>query len=74
MDKDLLCRDTFEDPYHLADAVLGVETHEEVDVVLIVPKLLNCQIVPIFNAVHSCTHGGNDLGIQQSLAILQGED
>ena len=58
--KQLLRSDAFEDPYNLTDAVLRVEAHQQVDVVLVISELFNCQVVPLFNAFHYLTHRGNN--------------
>ncbi len=72
--ESLLGGDALEYPYHLTDAVLRVKTDEKMHVVLVVAKLLDLQIVAFFNTLHSFAHGSDNLGTQQSFAVLQGED
>lgn len=66
--------DTFEDPYDLTDAVLRVKAHQYMDVVPVITKLFNRQVIPLFKASHSLTHSGDNFSAQKCLTILHGED
>ena len=75
----MLCKhmfggDTFEDPYDLTDAVLRVKAHQYMDVVPVITKLFNRQVIPLFKASHSLTHSGDNFSAQKCLTILHGED
>jgi len=69
--KHTLGGNTFEEPHDLADAVLGMEAHEQVDVVPVITEPFNAQVVPLFNAFQRFPHGGDHGRAQQSLAVLQ---
>jgi hypothetical protein len=72
--EQLLGGDAFEDTYDLTNAVLRVKANQQVDVVLVITELFNCQIVSIFNTFHSLTHGGDNVRTQQRLTVLNWKD
>jgi hypothetical protein len=73
-EKQLLGGDAFEDPYDLANVVLGMKAEQYMNVILVITELLNIQVVPLFNTLHDIPHGGNYFRTQQGLSILQRED
>ena len=68
--EDTFGRDAFEDPYDLTYAVLWVEAHQKMHIVLVVPKLFDGQIVPLFNALHGDTDGGDYFRAQKCPAVF----
>ena len=73
VEKYLLSGNTFEDPYHLPDVVLGMEANQKMNMILVIPELFDLQVVPLFNAFHSVTHRAHNGRSQQSLSILEWE-
>ena len=73
-EKDLLCGDTLEDPYDLANAILGMKAHQQMYMVLVIPELFDYQVIPLFNAFHGVAHSGDNFRSQQSLSVLHRED
>ncbi len=66
--------DALEDPYDLPNVVLGMKAQQYMDVILVITKLFYLQVIPLFNAFHSLTHGGHHFRTQQSLSVLQRKD
>lgn len=72
--KYTLSGNTFEEPHDLADAVLGMEAEQSMDIVLVIAELFDVQVVPLFNAFQCFPHGSDDWCAQQSLAVLEWHD
>ena len=67
-------RDTFELPYDLTDAVLRMEAHEQMDVVLVVTHLLNDEVIPKLNLSQGGSNTSRSRVIKQGFAILHRKD
>src|SRR6185437_14708911 len=69
--KHLLGGNTLEEPHNLPNAVLWVKAYQHMDMVLVIPKLFNLQVVPLFNTFQGISQRRHDGRTQQSLAVLQ---
>lgn len=65
--------DALEDPYNLANVVLGVKAYQEMDMVLVISKLFYFQVVPLFNTPHGITNGHHDFRTQKSPPVSHGK-
>lgn len=74
LEKYLSCSDAFEDPYNLTNVVLWMKTNKQMNVVFVIAKLLDGQIVPLFKFDESITHSGDNLLAQKSFAVLHGKN
>ena len=74
LSKHTLGSDALEESHDLTNAVLGVKTHQEVNVVLVITELFDLQVVPLFNASHCLTQSGDNFSTQKCLTVLHRKD